>query len=148
MAWVSLHIDTLHNAITPLTSLDSLADELIPPNGSLNYYERVQEVTPEADDYIRYFEVPGVTHCLGGDGAFPLTALNSLVDWVEKGKAPEHLDGQTIPMFSSKPDAEPSYKPICAYPKVAAYKGGDVNKASSYQCADGFGKVAGKHDEL
>ncbi|KAK4497206.1 hypothetical protein PRZ48_011656 [Zasmidium cellare] len=125
-----------------------LGDELIFPNGSLNYYERVKEATTDVEDYFRYFEVPGVLHCFGGDGAFPLTALNSLVDWVEKGKAPDHLDGQTLPMFSSKPDAEPAYRPLCAYPKVAAYKGGDVNKAESFECADGFGKVAGKRDEL
>lgn len=151
MAWVGQQRFNSHGGVLELTTiLPSLADELIPPNGSLNYYHRVQKITPDTSSYFRYFEVPGIAHCMGGDGAFPLTAMNSLVDWVEKGKAPDHLDGQSIPMFSSNPDAEPYQRPICAYPKVAVYKGGDVRSGESFRCEEGFmgGKGGGMHDEL
>lgn len=42
-----------------------LADELIFPNGSSNYYERVLELDPKAHDFYRLFEAPGVAHCAG-----------------------------------------------------------------------------------
>lgn len=37
------------------------------------------------------------------------------------------------------PKAGVKTRPLCQYPKVAAYIGGDPDKASSYECADGFG---------
>lgn len=30
-------------------------------------------------------------------------------------------------------------RPLCQYPKVAAYVGGNPNEASSFECADSFG---------
>jgi len=106
-----------------------IADELIFVNGSSNYYERVRSLVPNTDDFYRYFEVPGVNHCMGGVGHFPTTALDALVQWVEKGRAPKHLDGE----------ARDSTRPICPYPLVAAYKGGDVKAAASFECKENFG---------
>jgi hypothetical protein len=87
-----------------------------------------------------------VTHCSGGPGLFPATALDSLVAWVEKGQAPDSIEG----VFG---DVK---RPICAWPLVAAYKGGNVNEASSFECKEdfrafGFPKVEGAsppRDEL
>lgn len=106
-----------------------VADQLIMVNGSSNYYERVRSIVPNIDDFYRYFEAPGVNHCMGGVGHFPTTAFDSLVEWVEKGRAPKHLDGEV----------GQSKRPICPYPSVAAYKGGDVNDASSFECREDFG---------
>lgn len=49
------------------------------PNGSANYYERVLERDPNARDFFRYFEAPGVEHCFGGPGAYPGKAFEQLV---------------------------------------------------------------------
>lgn len=106
-----------------------VADQLIPINGSANYYSRVEALDPDVRDFYRYFEVPGVEHCAGGPGPFPATALDTLVDWVEKGKAPESLEGV----------AGGVSRPICAWPLVAAYKGGDADKAGSFECKEDFG---------
>ena len=106
-----------------------VADQLIFVNGSSNYYERVRALVPNVDDFYRYYEVPGVNHCAGGVGHFPTTAFDALVEWVEKGKAPKHLEGEV----------GESKKPICPYPLVAAYKGGDVKLANSFECAEHFG---------
>ncbi|KAK5125259.1 hypothetical protein LTR85_000935 [Meristemomyces frigidus] len=122
-----------------------LADELIFPNGSSNYYERVLALDPAARDFYRYFEASGVGHCVGGVGAFPSHALDSLVSWVEKGIAPETLDAATNPMDKSVPV---TYRPLCLYPQVAAYKGGDPKDASSFECADSFNAFKGPHTEL
>lgn len=125
-----------------------LADQLIAPNGTLNYYERVLDLDPKAHDFYRYFEAPGVTHCSGGVGAFPGYALNSLVRWVEKGVAPETLDAATVP--ADKAEAV-KYRPLCPYPQVAAYTGGNADSAASFQCADSFDAFADqwhRHNEL
>ena len=42
-----------------------LADELIYPNGTSIYYERVLALDPKAHDFYRVFEAPGVGHCIG-----------------------------------------------------------------------------------
>jgi hypothetical protein len=47
-----------------------LADHLIPPNGTVQYYERVMAVDPGARDYYRLFEAPGVGALLGRNWAF------------------------------------------------------------------------------
>lgn len=106
-----------------------IADQLIPVNGSSNYYQRVQALDADVRDFYRYFEAPGVTHCSGGSGPFPETALDSLVDWVEKGRAPDSIEG----IVGS------TQRPICSWPLVAAYKGGDVDKAESFECKGDFG---------
>ena len=97
---------------------------------------------PDARDYYRFFEAPGAYHCFGGPGYHPGNAWDTLVEWVEKGKAPEELKG-TSPSGATRP--------VCQYPKVARYVGGDAKDASSFKCAEDFGKkkasIGGK-DEL
>lgn len=125
-----------------------LSDQLIPPNGTTDYYKRVEAITPNIKDYFRHFESPGVAHCFAGPGPFPLTAFLSLVDWVEKGKAPEQLQAVSLPSPDGTPPAVQTTRPLCPYPQVASYKGGDTNDAASFECADNFGSVKAPHDEL
>jgi feruloyl esterase len=126
-----------------------LADILIMPQGSINYYERVISELGglrEVQKFYRFFLVPGMSHGLangtpnpnanpplpGPTGASGTTQLyDVLVDWVENGKAPSRIDiatqaTTTFPVIKSRP--------ICAYPGKATYVGGDVNVASSYVC--------------
>ena len=111
-----------------------LADELIFPNGTYGYYQRVLDLDPNAADYYRFFPAPGVGHCAGGVGYFPDSALQSLIDWVENDIVPETLNGTTLP------DTNGTVRraPLCPYPLVAAYNGGDINVASSFECQTSF----------
>src|SRR3979411_2131994 len=74
-----------------------LADQLIFPQGSINYFNRVQSLMGGADEttgFARLFLAPGVTHCgLFAPGPVPEDPLGQLVQWVENGKAPASLDG-------------------------------------------------------
>lgn len=98
------------------------------------------------DAFHRLFMVPGMGHCTGGDGpwsfgqntankidADPETdTLAALERWVEKGTAPEKFLGSRIDAKTNKADLT---RPICVYPKIAAYKGsGDVNEAANFAC--------------
>ena len=107
-----------------------LSDDFIPPNGTYQYYKQVLELDPDAADFYRFFPAPGVAHCMGGVGYFPGSALQSLVAWVEKGVAPETLEGTTMPDANGVVRKQP----LCPYPLVAAYKGGDQNETSSFEC--------------
>ena len=49
----------------------------------------------EDDKFCRVFLVPGVAHCFGGTGPVPIDPMVAVVDWVEKSKAPDSIDGAT-----------------------------------------------------
>ena len=72
-----------------------------------------------------------------------LKADKCFTEWVEKGKAPEVLDAATVSM---DPTAAVKTRPLCQYPKVAAYIGGNPDEASSYQCADSFGTKKARNE--
>jgi hypothetical protein len=110
-----------------------LADPLIFPNGTANYYDRVKRLDPGVSNYFRYFEAPGVGHCGGGVGPVPTSALGSLVAWVEKRIPPETLEATSTPV-----DGIARSQMLCPYPLVSAYKGGDPMLPSSYKCASSF----------
>ena len=113
-------------------------DAAISALNSIDYYENVQTflsrfpdgrrtsvVLFPITDFYRLFMVPGMGHCGGGTGPNSFDALTPLEAWVEKGIAPEEILAKGTNMT----------RPLCAYPKVARYKGsGDTNDASSFQC--------------
>ncbi|KAK5729633.1 hypothetical protein LTR17_011820 [Elasticomyces elasticus] len=125
-----------------------LADQLIPVNGTSSYYEKVLSLDPGARSYYRYFEAPGVQHCFGGAGAAPTAVLDQVIRWVEEGIAPETLTAATMPA-PGPPDAGPvvKHRPLCPYPLVSAYVGGDLSESSSFECAESF-DVKKRHTEL
>jgi feruloyl esterase len=121
-----------------------LGDVLIPPQGSINYYNRVADQMggiASIQGFYRFFLIPGMTHGIG-NGTTNVNAnpplpthdqlYNALTDWVERGIAPVRIDiattaTPTFPVVKSRP--------ICVYPAKATYTGGDVNVTSSYVCA-------------
>lgn len=113
-----------------------LADPVIFPNGTEDYYKRVLEQIPDVHDFYRIFEAPGVGHCSGGAGAQPVGELEALVSWVEHGVAPNTLSAvnTTLSGNDKKPDQVHPSRKICAWPKVQKYNGGDPSVAESFDC--------------
>ncbi|KAJ4417674.1 hypothetical protein N0V82_006035 [Gnomoniopsis sp. IMI 355080] len=108
-----------------------LADSLVFPNGSINYYDRVLHHDAAAQDFYRLFLLPGVAHCFaGGPGPYPVDQLEALTKWVEKGDAPDTLTTS----FSLRLEGGEGERPACMYPAVQTYVGGDPLKASSFVC--------------
>jgi hypothetical protein len=105
-------------------------DELIPPEGSIDYYERVIEAMGEAGevaDFARLFMAPGVLHCGGGPGLTDFDAFGALVDWVETGRAPDTITASRVDGGATRP--------LCPYPTVATYDGtGDPDRAAIFDC--------------
>ncbi|KAH8728332.1 Tannase/feruloyl esterase [Phaeosphaeriaceae sp. PMI808] len=130
------------------------ADPIISNENSPRYYKHVSStmgLSPkQLDDFYRYFSVSGTSHCRGGDGANVIgqgiNSFNSLnpkenilmaiVDWVEKGNAPEALVG-TKWVNNTKSLGVQYQRAHCKYPKRNQYKGqGDPNAISSWECVD------------
>jgi feruloyl esterase len=99
---------------------------------TIDYYNRLADANGGADavrGWGRLFLVPGMGHCGGGSlttDSFDL--LTALVDWVERGVAPDAI--------VAKRSGEPRLtRPLCAYPRYAHYSGrGDPTDASSFAC--------------
>ncbi|MBV8711722.1 MAG: tannase/feruloyl esterase family alpha/beta hydrolase [Solirubrobacterales bacterium] len=114
-------------------------DQLIFPQGTINYYNRVVQTIGGLDatrQFARLFVAPGAQHCASAAGPAPADPLGAVVDWVEHHRAPTALLGTTT-------DASGNVvmtRPICMYPLVARYKGhGSINDASSFVCSTHFG---------
>jgi Tannase and feruloyl esterase len=109
-------------------------DQLIFPQGSIDYYERVLAFTHNVQpdqDFARLFMAPGVFHCGGGTGPSSFDMFGALVNWVENGVAPDRIVASQIVGGSVV-----RTRPLCPYPKVARYNGtGDTNSAASFTCS-------------
>jgi hypothetical protein len=112
-----------------------LSDELIFPQGTIDYYQRVrQTMGGDTDSFARLFLAPGAQHCVSAAGPAPTDPLSSVVSWVEHGTAPS-----SIPASLRKPSGTTVSRPLCAYPRVARYNGaGDPNAATSFTCANSY----------
>jgi hypothetical protein len=106
------------------------ADQILQPMMGVTYYESVSAKNKNASDFARLFMVPGMTHCAGGIGPDRNDAVTAVIDWVEKGKAPDQIvaskvtNGQVV-----------RTRPLCPYPQVARYKGqGSIDDAANFSC--------------
>ncbi|MBW2609221.1 MAG: tannase/feruloyl esterase family alpha/beta hydrolase [Deltaproteobacteria bacterium] len=109
------------------------ADTGVPPLLSINYYEEVLELMgKETMDFYRLYMVPGAFHGSPGVGCGNVDWFTPLVNWVEKGIAPEEIIGSRI--VKSKVVRT---RPLCPYPKVAGYEGkGSIDDASNFNCVE------------
>jgi feruloyl esterase len=109
-----------------------LADQLIPAEGTIDYYKRVQQRMGGAEktaQFARLFLTPGVDHGFRGRGPTPTGQFEAVIRWVEEGKAPEMLLGER---------RDPNNKvigtrPLFPYPRVAKYRGsGSTDDAENF----------------
>jgi feruloyl esterase len=104
-----------------------LSDPWFSPLDTLGYYERLGKVS----EWSRLYLVPGMGHCQGGTATLDhFDALTAMVDWVEKGVAPDSITatGRAFPGRS---------RPLCAWPKHAHYKGqGNTEDAGNFECRE------------
>jgi feruloyl esterase len=109
------------------------ADPVLQPLAGVRYYEQaVERNGARTGDFFRLFMVPGMTHCSGGNGTDSFDSMTAMVNWVEKGKAPDML----IARHMNGGQAVRS-RPLCPYPQVARYAGrGSIDEAGSFHCVN------------
>ncbi len=116
-----------------LVMMENMADYAQSPYAGIGYYQSVvgKLGLASVDGFMRLYTVPGVDH-VGTGAPANVDMLSALVDWVERGKAPE---GLTLVEQSAKaPFAVSRARPLCRWPLVPRYKGGDAASAASFAC--------------
>jgi hypothetical protein len=122
------------------------ADPVFSVSDTMNWYEGLKtRYGKGTSDMVRLFIVPGMSHSRGGPATDQFDLVDALVNWVEKGIAPDSITarargkGAVLPDAVS-PEAPTSWapgrtRPLCAYPEIAKYKGsGDIEVATSFEC--------------
>ncbi|HXW62938.1 MAG TPA: DUF6351 family protein [Candidatus Acidoferrales bacterium] len=128
--WTNLSTFSEHGG--KLIFYHGTSDPVFSPFDTLAYYERMAKNNgglDQVENWSRFFFVPGMNHCAGGPAALDkFDMLGAVVNWVEKGVAPEFVvaKGKAFPGRT---------RPLCAYPKYAYYKGqGDTEDSRSFEC--------------
>lgn len=120
-------------------------DAALPPLNTINYVQSVAAKLGkrQTNSFVRLFMAPGMQHCAGGPGPDTfgqmVTSAQSDADhdltlalerWVEQGVAPDQVIAT-----KRAGDKTQRTRPLCAYPKVARYKGsGSTDDAANFSC--------------
>jgi feruloyl esterase len=103
---------------------------IITPKSTTSYYDAVTTIDSNAHDFYRLFLAPGLSHCFGGNGAYPDGTFDAMRKWVEEGVAPEALNASSV-------GENVIERILCPYPKKQDYGGnstGDVSGGEGFYC--------------
>jgi hypothetical protein len=109
------------------------ADPLVPPMSTVNFYSTLNEHLGKQDaSRARLFMIPGMGHCMDGDGPFVFNAIAAIDTWVETARAPERI------VVSNPPNAPARTRPLCPFPQEAVYSGSrSADDEKNFRCAAG-----------
>jgi feruloyl esterase len=136
-------LDTLRDRGAKMVVVHGLSDGIFSPDDTQAWYQAVDSrYEGRADRFMRYFRVPGMGHSRGGPATDQYDALSALVKWVEQGEAPARIiasargAGNAGGVNADVPaDWSPTRtRPLCPFPLVARYKGGDKEMEASFAC--------------
>src|SRR6267143_2795709 len=168
MAYADFKVGTLGNAIDPdlsearergvkIIQYHGWEDQTLQPAYSPKWYAQVVKANgglERTQEFYRLFMIPGMRHCSGGPGAWvvgqgtgqqPLVrddlhdVQTAIESWVEHGKAPSKFIATRLTRDDVTATTVQFTRPLCAHPKIARYKGGDRNSASSFVCVSAKG---------
>ncbi len=109
------------------------SDPWFSPLDTFGYYKDMVAANgglEAASKWSQFYFVPGMSHCGGGQSLDQFDMLGAMMNWVEKGAVPASVTatGKAFPGRS---------RPLCAYPKHAAYNGtGPAEDASAFTCKE------------
>lgn len=115
------------------------SDPIFSSNDTASWYSNLDNGSKGA---VRLYLVPGMNHCADGPAVDQFDLLTPLMRWVEQGEPPTNivasargLDNPGGANLDLPPTWSPSRtRPLCEYPRVATYKGGDIERAESFFC--------------
>jgi hypothetical protein len=105
-----------------------LSDQAMWTGALTQWYERLMPRDNNGpQSWARLFLVPGMTHCGGGQSTDQFDMLTAIQQWVEKGQAPDRVtaSGRAFPGKT---------RPLCPYPKVARFDGGNADDEKNFSC--------------
>lgn len=138
------NMDALKDRGGKIIVYHGVSDPIFSVDDSETWYRGLMDANGgSADNFARFFRIPGMGHCSGGPATDQFDALTALVDWVEQGEAPAQLiasarkggnpggDNADVPAAW----ADNRTRPLCPYPLVARYNGsGSLESAASFSC--------------
>jgi feruloyl esterase len=150
-----------HNVGGKIIQYHGYADPLIPALNAGAWYDYLTSFLAgvgranDVDDFYRLFAVPGMGHCSGGAGAWVLdgasqggtvpeqsesdySMLWSLVKWVESNGTdtePDKIIGTRFVNNTASLGIDFT-RPVCRWPGVAEFVGGNVRDAADWRCPD------------
>ena len=138
------NLSTLKNRGAKMMVYHGTSDPIFSSDDTTAWYESLRAANGgDAGNFARFYRVPGMTHCSGGPTTDQFDMLTPLVAWVEQGQAPDSVTASargTGNAAGANVDIPASWsatrsRPLCAYPKVARYKGsGSIESADSFSC--------------
>ncbi|MES2634193.1 MAG: tannase/feruloyl esterase family alpha/beta hydrolase [Pseudomonadota bacterium] len=136
-------LDALRNRGAKMMVIHGSSDPVFSVDDTTAWYDALDaRYSGQAAGFTRFYRVPGMGHSRGGPATDQFDALTSLVNWVEKGEAPDRIiagargAGNAGGVNAEVPAdwAANRTRPLCPHPLIARYKGGDKEQAASFAC--------------
>jgi feruloyl esterase len=137
-------LSALKNRGAKIMVYHGASDPIFSADDTVAWYNALRTANGgDASNFSRYFNVPGMNHCSGGPTADQFDMLTPLVEWVERGKAPDSVQASVRGAGNAggvNADLPASWtatrsRPLCPYPKTAKYKGsGSIEDAANFSC--------------
>jgi feruloyl esterase len=123
--WTDL--DTFLGRGSKILFFHGVSDPWFSANDSWDWWQRAAATNGAAfTEASRYYMIPGMMHCAGGNAFDQFDLLGPLVEWVENGTAPDRPP-------ASRRDRSAAV-PLCQHPAYPHYVGGDAARPESYEC--------------
>ncbi len=138
------NLATLKNRGAKIMVYHGVSDPIFSVNDTESWYQGLRAANGgDASNFARFYRVPSMGHCSGGPATDQFDMLTALVNWVEKGQAPDQViasargagnAGGVNPELPANWAADRT-RPLCPYPQVARYKGsGSLEQAANFSC--------------
>ncbi|HEX7988329.1 MAG TPA: tannase/feruloyl esterase family alpha/beta hydrolase [Duganella sp.] len=138
------NLSTLKNRGAKMMVYHGTADPIFSSDDTTAWYDGLRAANGgDASNFARFYRVPGMNHCAGGPATDQFDMLTPLVNWVERGQAPDSVTASARGAGNAggaNTDVPANWsasrtRPLCPYPKAAKYKGsGSIEDAASFSC--------------
>lgn len=131
------NLDTIRNRGAKLLVTHGVSDAVFSAKDTAAWFEELdQNYGGKAEDFARFFLVPGMGHGTGGPSTSSYDSLDAIVAWVEQGQAPDMIIAQPSGRNADVPESwsKTRSRPLCPYPASAFYTGGNIESADSFAC--------------
>jgi feruloyl esterase len=137
------NLSTLKGRGAKMMVYHGTADPIFSSDDTTAWYDQLtSQNSGSAQNFARFYRIPGMNHCSGGPATDQFDMLTPLVNWVEKGVAPDSVTASVRGAGNAggaNTDVPSSWaanrtRPLCPYPLVARYNGGNPEAAESFSC--------------